>query len=115
MPQTEEGLVGLLVSELGLTPEEARGYVSILKSGSLRRRKEDNVAASLESKGMIILSGDDKEFIPLHPRLAVSNGFRTWRERMVREINEKRVRVDKLTLQLIPLYEAATEKRLMKR
>lgn len=39
------------------------------------------------------------------------NHYRIWRESRVREINERRLRVDKLMLELIPVYEAATEKR----
>jgi hypothetical protein len=31
---------------------------------------------------------------------------------MVKEINERRMRVDKLILELIPVYEAATEKNM---
>jgi hypothetical protein len=60
---------------------------------------------------MAIVSGDGKRIVPVHPRLGVANQYRTWREQMVREINERRMRVDKLILQLIPVYEAAMEKK----
>jgi hypothetical protein len=63
---------------------------------------------------MVILSGDGKRFIPVHPRLAIANHYRAWREKMVKEIGDRRMRVDKLILELIPVYEAATEKRLTK-
>jgi hypothetical protein len=61
---------------------------------------------------MVILSGDGSKFIPVHPRLAVANHFRTVRDKVVRELNERRMRTDRLILELIPLFEAATEKRL---
>ena len=67
-------------------------------------------AEGLLEKGMAIVSGDEKSLVPVHPRLGVANNFRTWREAMVKEINDRRMRVDKLILELIPLYEAATEK-----
>ena len=51
----------------------------------------------------------------MHPRLAIANHYRTWRERAVREVNEKRMRVDKLILELIPAYEATMEKKLLER
>ena len=61
---------------------------------------------------MAIVSGDGKRVIPVHPRLGIANQYRTWREAMVREINQRRMRVDRLILELIPLYEAATEKNM---
>jgi len=60
---------------------------------------------------MVILSGDGKRILPVHPRLGLANHYRIWRESMVRGINERGMRVDKLILEMIPVYEAATEKR----
>jgi hypothetical protein len=62
-------------------------------------------------KGMAIISGDGKRVIPVHPRLGIANHYRVWREAMVREINDRRMRTDKLILELIPVYEAAMEKK----
>ncbi len=70
-----------------------------------------DLARRLTQRGMAILSGDGTRIKPVHPRLGIANHYRTWRENMVREINERRMRVDKLILELIPVYEAATEKR----
>ena len=85
----------------------------------LRRLRDGDVPVSergkterLIAEGMAIVSGDGKRIIPVHPRLGIANHYRTWREATVREINERRMRVDKLILELIPVYEAAMEKNM---
>lgn len=100
-----------LSKEVGLSVAEARFYLRLLSAGSVPAKSKSPEIDRLESAGMVILSGNGKEFIPVHPRLAVANSYRTWRENMVREINERRMRIDKLILELIPVYEAAMEKR----
>ena len=111
----KEGTKRRLTSEVGLSGTEAEIYLKILTAGSISVRARGTEIERLERAGMVILSGDGKEYIPVHPRLAVANSYRTWRENMVREINERRMRVDRLILELIPAYEAATEKRASKR
>jgi hypothetical protein len=104
-------VVRSLGSEAGLKAEEAEFYLKLLRDGSVPAGTRKEVTETLIDRGMAILSGDGKRVIPVHPRLGIANHYRTWRERMVREINEKRMRVDKLILELIPIYEAATEKK----
>ena len=111
MLKDEEDVVRRLGSEVGLGREEAELYVKLLREGSVPATIEEERTKVLVDRGMAIVSGDGKAIIPVHPRLGVANHYRTWREQMVREINEKRMRVDRLILELIPLYEAATEKR----
>jgi len=105
-----EGALRRLGEETGLSVGEAEEYLHLLEVGSrpVGSGKEKSV---LIEKGMAIISGDGKRVVPVHPRLGVSNGYRTWREQMVREINERRMRVDRLILELIPIYEAANDKR----
>jgi hypothetical protein len=104
-----------LMLEVGLSDKEAEIYLGALKEGRVPLAKRSDAIDILLSKGMMILSGNNREFIPVHPRLAVANTYRTWRERMLREINDRRMRADRLILELSPAYEAATEKRLAKR
>jgi len=100
-----------LGAEAGLTRGEAELYLKLLEDGFLPLSSKSELG-KLQAEGMVILSGDGKGFVPVHPRLAIANHYRTWREAMVKEINERRMRVDRLILELIPVYEAATEKRL---
>ena len=111
MLRDEAATKSSLMKEVGLTANEAELYLEALKKGELPARRNGNVEV-LVSKGMLIKSGDSRRFLPVHPRLAVANSYRTWREQMVREINDRRMRVDRLILELITVYEAATEKRL---
>ncbi len=109
-PKQEE-VLRALVSEAELSEDEARLYLLVLREGSIPSSNKSEEVRRLKAGGMVILSGDGKRYIPVHPRLAVANGYRTWREKMVREVNERRMRVDRLILELIPIYEAAMEKR----
>ena len=105
----EEDVLRRLGEETGLPKRETALYLELLRVGHLPTSRSDEASKLLE-KGMAIVSGDGKRIIPVHPRLGIANQYRTWREAMVREINDRRMRVDRLILELIPLYEAATEK-----
>jgi hypothetical protein len=98
----ETSVVERLTGYLGLSEGEARTYVRALKEGSV----EDGEAKSLVARGMLIRSADEKVYLPVHPRLALSNLFRSRSDRGSAEMREKRKLIDKLTLELIPAYEA---------
>jgi len=106
----DEEVLRQLVNEASLSLEDAALYLHLLRTGRLPL-SESKKSAVLLDRGMAIVSGDGKAIVPVHPRLGIANYYRTWREAIMRQINERRMRVDKLILQLIPLYEAATEKR----
>lgn len=106
----EEDIIQRLCKDAGLARDDALLYLRLLRDGRVPLSQRRGAATLLE-KGMAIISGDGEEIIPVHPRLGIANHFRTWREAMVREVNERRLRVDRLILELIPLYEAATDKR----
>ncbi len=102
MIRDEASVLQRLVDYLGLPEDEARLYVRALKDGSVR---EGDVKPLL-ARGMLIRSSDEKVYLPVHPRLALSNLFRSRADRRSVEMREKRKLVDKLTLELIPVYEA---------
>ena len=107
----EGDVVARLGSEVGLSHGDALLYLKLLREGNIPV-SERGKAEELLDKGMAIVSGDGRRIIPVHPRLGIANNYRTWREAVVREINERRMRVDRLILELIPVYEAATEKNM---
>lgn len=109
-PVDEGAVVERLGAEAALERPEAELYLKLLKDGGIPAT-QDRRAAKLLERGMAIVSGDGKRIVPVHPRLGVANQYRTWREAMVKEINERRMRVDRLILELIPVYEAAMEKK----
>jgi|SRR2546422_4682189 len=108
----EEEVVSGLGKEIELGREEALLYLKILREGGIPKAEKNRSTEVLLSRGMILLSGDGSRFIALHPRLGIANYFRTYQERVSRELRERRMRVDKLILELIPVYEATMEKRL---
>jgi len=85
--------------------EEAELYVSTLMEGQCvpKDAGAKAVADSLSARGMLILDAKGGSFLAVHPRMALSNLFRAYEERAVRQRKEKRLLVDKLTLELIPL------------
>ncbi len=115
MLRDSQDVVRRLGTEVGLTRDEAELYLKLLEDGFLPLSSQGQKVEKLRAEGMVILSGDGERFVPVHPRLAIANHYRTWREAMVKEINDRRMRVDRLILELIPVYEAATEKRLEKK
>ena len=108
--RNETDVLVRLREETGVNEGEGRLYIELLREGSIPSRRAPEAKVLME-KGMAILSGDGKRVIPVHPRLGIANQYRTWREARVKEINDRRMRVDRLILELIPLYEAATEKK----
>ena len=112
VPRDDETVIRSLGTDIELGREEAMLYLKILREGGIPKAEKNRSTEVLLSRGMILLSGDGSRFIALHPRLGVANYFRTYQERVTRELREKRMRVDKLILELIPVYEAATKKKL---
>jgi len=91
-----------LTGYLCLSENEARTYLDALKKGSI----EKGEVKPLLARGMLIRSSDEKVYLPVHPRLALSNLFRSRSDKASAEMREKRKLIDKLTLELIPAYEA---------
>ena len=112
LPRDDETVIRSLGTDIELGREEAMLYLKILREGGIPKAEKNRSTEVLLSRGMILLSGDGSRFIALHPRLGVANYFRTYQERVTRELRERRMRVDKLILELIPVYEATTEKKL---
>ena len=112
LPRDEEAVIRSLGTDIELGREEAMLYLKILREGGIPKAEKNRSTEVLLSRGMILLSGDGSRFIALHPRLGVANYFRTYQERVTRELRERRMRVDRLILELIPVYEATTEKKL---
>ncbi len=105
MPRDRPSLVQDLHTQLGLPLEEAELYVRTLGEGRCRPSEAGTrrVAASLSARGMFILDGSGDSYLAVHPRLALSNLFRAYEEKLMRERKEKRLFVDRLTLELLPL------------
>lgn len=96
----EPSVLRRMVEYFGLSEEEAATYLRALKDGSV-----SGDLGKLVSRGMLIRSSDEKVYLPVHPRLALSNLFRSQGDRLSPEMKARRRLVDKLTLELVPVYE----------
>ena len=108
MLRSEDSIVESLVKELDLSRGEASLYLHALKDKVLKATGvagESAVLTSLHARGMIVVAANGRDYLPVHPRLALSNLFRAYEEKLVRQRKEKRLTVDKITLALIPIYE----------
>jgi len=112
MPRSGKELLGAVADELEMTRGEAELYVAALTRGRLEpsTKEERALADELLAKGMFILEARGGGYLPVHPRLALSNYFRAYEERMIRKRKEKRLAIDRLTLELIPLYEDSKDR-----
>lgn len=90
---------------LEIPADEAELYARTLKSGRLLPRDagDEALARSLEARGMLIRDTRGRSYLAVHPRMALSNLFRAYEERAIRERKERRLLVDRLTLELIAL------------
>jgi len=105
VPREVSSLVKDIHDALDIPVEEADLYVHALIAGRCAPTdaREKAVAKSLSARGMLILDAKDDAYLAVHPRMALSNLFRAYEERAIRLRKEKRLLVDKLTLELIPL------------
>ena len=105
VPRDVSFLVKDIHEALGIPLEEAELYVGALMVGRCAPSDEKGtaVADSLEARGMLILEAKGRSYLPVHPRLALSNLFRAYDEKLTRQRKEKRLLVDRLTLELVPL------------
>ena len=94
-----------LIAELSLSEPEAETYLLALKQGHLAE-SEGKAIQSLLRRGMLIRATDEKGYLPVHPRLALSNLFRSLGDRTTPAMREKRKVVDRLTAELIAVYES---------
>lgn len=90
---------------MGIPQDEASLYLTILVAGkwSTHGAQERGLAESLRSRGLLIVESKGRSYLPVHPRMAMSNLFRTYEEGLFRIRREKRLLVDKLTTELIPI------------
>jgi hypothetical protein len=113
VPREVEALVGDIHEALGIPSEEAELYVRALMIGQYvpADAGAKAVAESLTARGMMILDAKGRAYLPVHPRMALSNLFRAYEERAIRQRKEKRLLVDKLTLELITMLPGESKGR----
>jgi hypothetical protein len=111
VPRDVEELARDIHEALDIPAEEAVLYVNALREGRCvpRDARTKAAAESLSARGMLVLDARGGSYLAVHPRMALSNLFRAYEERATRQRKEKRLLVDKLTLELIPLLPGETK------
>lgn len=112
VPRDAESLARDIHEALEIPAEEAELYVSALAEGRCAPRdaRTKALAESLAARGMLILDARGGSYHAVHPRMALSNLFRAYEERAARQRKEKRLLVDRLTLELIPLLPGESKR-----
>lgn len=111
MPRDGESLARDIKDSLGVSQEEAELYVATLTAGAFTPSDpaEKATAEALRGRGMMILDAKGATYLPVHPRMALSNLFRAYEERAAIERKQKRLLVDRLTLELIAMAEGESK------
>ena len=111
MPRDPRTLAQQVHEALEIPVEEAELYVRTLIEGRFVPvdASARALAESLSARGMLILDAKGGSYLAVHPRMAISNLFRAYEERVTRQRKEKRLLVDRLTLELIPLSAGETK------
>ncbi|MEM4311406.1 MAG: helix-turn-helix domain-containing protein [Nitrososphaerales archaeon] len=81
----------LLKREEGLTLEELK---SLLENEDIY-----SLIKALEGKGLIIKGGGDR-YLALHPRMALTNAWKIYQDKVLKELLKRRREVDKLVLMI---------------
>ncbi|HLE65120.1 MAG TPA: helix-turn-helix domain-containing protein [Candidatus Bathyarchaeia archaeon] len=115
-PVDEFELVDTLEKQFGLPRDETRAYLHLLKVGSLTIDQvaelfgiTANDAGSLlermVSRGLIIRgSSTPPIFVPLHPRMTLTNIFKLYEKEVVQGLRDRRATVDRVVNLLTPIY-----------
>jgi hypothetical protein len=100
-----------LVQAFGISPAEAELYLESLSGRVIKERllaehrEMAETVNSLMARGMLIRASSGKKYLPVHPRLALSNLFRAYEEGLLAQRRQRRLVADRLTLELIPIFE----------
>ncbi len=103
VPRDVRDVISAIHEVLEIPVEESTVYVEALSSGRVTPMNAQTLASakSLAARGMFIVDSSGSSYLPVHPRMALSNLFRAYEERAIRQRKEKRLQVDKLTLELL--------------
>ncbi len=105
MPRDAESLAKEIHETLEIPMEEAELYLGTLREGRCvpKGARDKALARSLSARGMFVLDARGVSYLAVHPRMALSNLFRAYEERAAMLRKERRLSVDRLTLELLTL------------
>lgn len=116
-PFSPQEIALLLQSQFSLPVKEGLAYLKLVET---RETALEDIAAAMEvsqneaveltkrmiARGLIIEAPSrPSRFIPLHPRMMLTNLFKTYEAEVVRALRERRSTVDKIVVLLTPVFE----------
>lgn len=122
VPIDEREITRLLEHQFSLPPLETRAYLKLLESTDstfeeLAKKLEMlpdeaySLTARMISKGLIIeVPGTPTRYTPLHPRMTLTNLFKTYEKDVVGALRERRATTDRIVKLLTPIYEERSRK-----
>ena len=117
MPIDHDQIAELLSRHFNLPTEETQAYLKLLDTSDLTLEElakavnlpeggTRTLVASMLERGLIIeATGTPKRYIPLHPRMTLTNLFKIYEKDLVQSLRERRATVDRVVNLLIPIYE----------
>jgi sugar-specific transcriptional regulator TrmB len=117
MPIEEGQITELLSRQFNLPREETRAYLKLLDTSDLTTEElaeqlnltgevTTALVARMMERGLIIeATGAPKRYAPLHPRMTLTNIFKTYEKELVKSLRDRRATVDRVVNLLIPIYE----------
>jgi len=116
-PVDEKELADLLERQFKIKTIETRAYLNLLEKNDMTLQELARVldlpleetqalAERMISSGLIIrATGPNVKFIPLHPRMTMTNIFKVYEKEVVDALRAHRATVDRVVNLLTPIYE----------
>ena len=117
IPINEKEIAEALERHFNVKPIETLAYIRLLERRDMTAHELalslkipiEETQALMErmiSEGLVIkASGSESKFAPLHPRMTLTNIFKVYEQGVVVALREHRATVDRVVIQLIPIYE----------
>ena len=117
MAVNEQELADTLHASFQLPREETLAYLRLLYSQSLTgeeiasalemsTKETELLLAKMVERGLIIrTAGNPQKFTALHPRMTLTNLFKTYEREVVQGLRSRRATADRVVNLLTPIYE----------
>jgi len=116
-PINEQEIVDVLLSQFNVDPAETRIYLQLVREGQLtvhevskasgtNEEETRNILERMVSRGLIIRApGPASKFAALHPRMTLTNLFKTYEKSVVQALRDRRASSDRIVNLLTVIYE----------
>ena len=116
-PVDEKDVASLLEDKFGLKPLETRAYIHLLEGHDMTihelaleleigPKETEALMERMVSSGLIIrATGTQAKFAPLHPRMTLTNIFKTYEKELIGVLRDRRATVDRVVNLLTPVFE----------